>query len=86
MRSDQDGMFGELTDGSNIVKRSIKVEDYTSDMTLYSLDEYDKPTMRWIYSRAFPTNLDSIKFSERQSDGIECAFTFQFSRMICEVV
>lgn len=86
IRSDQDGFFGELTDGVQVTDGSLSIKDYSTDMTIYSIDEYNKPRIKWSYLGAFPTNLGDIKFSERESSHIECNFTFQFSRLLCELV
>lgn len=86
IRSDQDGAFSELTDGQNNVIESMTIKDYASDMTIYSFDEYNKPRVKWTYTAAFPTNLGSIKFTEKESTHVECNFTFQFSRLLCEII
>jgi hypothetical protein len=54
-------------------------------MTVYALDEYETPRIKWNYTYAFPTNLGEIQFSERDTKQIECNFTFQFSQLLCEL-
>jgi len=87
MRSENDGQFSELTDQPKVLsKKSISIEDYSTDFTVYGLDEFNKTRLKWTYVRAFPTNLGSIAFNEQESSQISCTFTFQFSQLLCDLI
>ena len=60
--------------------------DYSSIFSIYSLEEYDKPTARWDYSNAFPVSLGSIEASYRETKELECSFTFEFSQLKMSLV
>ena len=55
--------------------------DYSSIFSIYVLDEYEKPTARWDYYGAFPTVLGSVNASYRESNELECNFSFEFSQL-----
>ena len=86
MRSDEDGQFGAIVDDQGILNASASLPEYSTEMTIYSLDEYETPRIKWVYTYAFPTNLGSVEFNEQQSSQIKCDFTFQFSQLMCELV
>lgn len=86
MRSDEDGQFGAIVDDQGILDSSASLPEYSTEMVVYSLDEYDNPTVKWVYTYAFPTNLGSVEFNEQQTSQIKCDFTFQFSQLQCELV
>jgi hypothetical protein len=66
-------------DAANEIDRSGKLPDYTATFSLYLLNEYNKPVVRWDYGGAFPTGLGSINLDKRDPSEIECEFTFEFS-------
>lgn len=57
------------------------LNEYSSIFSVYSLDEYEKPTARWDYYGAFPTLLGSINASYKESNELECSFSFEFSQL-----
>jgi len=86
MRNDKAGIIGGISDKQGLIDGSSPVRDYSSDITVYALDEYNTPRIKWTYTYAFPTNLSDITFSERETKQLECGFTFQFSQLLCELV
>lgn len=62
------------------------MEDYQVDMTLYGLNEYNKETIKFVYTRAFPINLAGVDYSYRESGEIESSFTFSFSQFHVELL
>jgi hypothetical protein len=86
MRNDKAGVMGGISDKQNLIDGASPVRTYSSDMTVYALDEYEEPRIKWTYTYAFPTNLGEITFSERETKQIECNFTFQFSQLFCELI
>lgn len=75
MNSTTEGGF----DRGNEINKSGKLADYTATFSLYLLNEYNKPVVRWDYVGAFPTGLGSIDLDKRDPSEIECEFTFEFS-------
>lgn len=86
MRNDYAGIMGGISDKQKLIDGNSPVKTYSSDMTVYALDEYETPRIKWTYTYAFPTNLGDINFSERETKQIECNFTFQFSQLLCELI
>lgn len=86
LRNERDGEYGEITDKQGILNKKNTVEDYSTNLTIYSVDEYQTPRVKWVYTYAFPTNLGEINFSERDTKQIECNFTFQFAQLLCELI
>jgi hypothetical protein len=62
--------------------------DYQTDLTLYGLDEYDNKVIKFIYTKAFPTSLDPIEYSQNTDGDMEllCGFTFLFSQRHVELI
>jgi hypothetical protein len=86
MRNDKAGIMRGISDKQGLISGDSPVSTYSSDMTVYALDEYEQPIIKWTYTYAFPTNLSDINFSERDTKQIECSFTFQFSQLFCELI
>lgn len=86
MRNDRAGIMGGISDKQNLIDGNSPVRTYSSDMTVYAVDEYETPRVKWTYTYAFPTNLGEIQFSERDAKRIEGSFTFQFAQLFCELI
>lgn len=61
--------------------QSGTLKDYTTTITVYALDEYDKPTLEFIYNSAFPTALGGVNASQRDANEFESTFSFDFSNL-----
>lgn len=85
LRDDEEGYYG-IFDTSGALNYDAPPPDYQTDMTLYAIDEYDKPMIKWTYQFAFPTNLSEINWDEKQTNEIEASATFQFSQVNCELI
>jgi len=59
---------------------------YKADISVYALDEYDKRTMEFKYTQAFPTELGGIDYNDRTIDEIETTATFSYSQFIASLV
>lgn len=57
------------------------VPEYTTNVSLVALDEYNKPVVQWLFTNAFPTQMSSISLNFQSSDEIELTLTFMFSQM-----
>jgi hypothetical protein len=55
--------------------------EYTTDMSLYGLDEFNKQIVHFKYREAFPVGLGSIGYNYQQESEITCTFTFTFSQL-----
>ena len=55
--------------------------EYTTDITIYGLDEYNNKTIQFDYIRAFPVNLQGIEYNDRDSGEMECSFNFAYHQL-----
>jgi hypothetical protein len=69
-----------MHDGINAQSIEYKKE-YTSDMSLFGLDEYNKRTVHFTYTEAFPVQLGNIDYNYQTEDEITSSFTFAFSQL-----
>ena len=60
--------------------------DYQTDMTLLGLNEYNKNTISFTYTKAFPVTLGNIDYSYREPSEIESSFSFSFSQLLVELL
>ena len=73
---------GKMLDFKNTSNREQKLhEGYTSNMTLYGLDEYENRTIQFNYFGVFPTTLDGISYNYQTTDEIESSVSFSYSRV-----
>lgn len=72
-------MLNDSMEGGFTPKGKGNLHHYSTTFSLYTLQEYNVPTVRWDYYYAFPTNLGSITLDKRNPEIIECDFTFAFS-------
>ena len=86
LRNDQAGDTRGISDKQGVLSTHSPVSEYSADMTIYGLDEYNTPRIKWTYTHAFPTNLGAVTFSEIVPNRIDSTFTFQFARLLCELV
>jgi len=59
---------------------------YTSDLTVYGLDEYENRKIQWDYIGAFPTKLAEIQWDYTQNDEITSSATFEFTKVISKLI
>ena len=57
------------------------MKDYQTNFVLKGLNEYEKETVNFTYTRAFPIGLGEVTYNYRESSEIECSFTFSFSQL-----
>jgi hypothetical protein len=55
--------------------------EYQSNLSIFSLNEYNQRTVEFIYYNAFITELGSINYNYEDSNIIETTATFQFSQL-----
>jgi hypothetical protein len=76
MHDQRTGLF----DANELIEDEV-FRDYQTDISIFGLDEYEKPVVEFKYTKAFPTDLDEISYNYRQSNEIESSFTFVYSQL-----
>lgn len=74
------GQIDGIYDETNIVE-SDTFNEYQTDLTIFGLDEFDNPIIKFNYTKSFPTELGGINFNYRESGEIESSFTFVYSQL-----
>ena len=54
---------------------------YTSNFSIYGLDEFNNKVISFDYNHAFPTNLSEINFSNQDPSEITSSVTFVFNQL-----
>ena len=62
------------------------LQPYQTSVIVEGLDEYNNKKIRWIYSKAFITNLTGIIYNYRDAEQLESSFTFSFSQLTSELL
>jgi hypothetical protein len=60
--------------------------DYTTPITVFALDEYNKKKVEFKFSDCFPTKLGSYNYSYRDPEEIDCTFEFVFNQLDMSLV
>ena len=70
--------------------REINVDknfaDYQTNLTIKGKDEYNNDRIKFTYTKAFPTSIDSIDYDYQNTDEIVSGFTFVYSQLHTELV
>ena len=61
-------------------------KEYQTDITLYALDEFDKPIVKFVYKKSFPVSLGSINWNYRTDAEVETTFEFAFSQLLVDLI
>jgi len=59
---------------------------YSSNLTVYGLDEYENKKIQWDYIGAFPTRLAEIKWNYATGEEITSSATFEFTRLETKLI
>lgn len=57
------------------------ITDYTSQFSIFALDEFNNKIISFTYNNAFPTNLGEINFSNQDPSEINCNVSFAFNQL-----
>lgn len=57
------------------------MSNYTSNFTVFALDEYDNKIISFNYSNCLPTNLSELSFSSQEPNEITSTITFVFNQL-----
>ena len=60
--------------------------DYQTNLTIKGKDEYNNDRIKFTYTKAFPTSIDSIDYDYQNTDEIVSGFTFVYSQLHTEIV
>jgi hypothetical protein len=55
--------------------------EYQTTLSIVALDEYNEPSIEFIYTHCFITNLGGINYSYRDNEFIETTAEFQFNQL-----
>ena len=59
---------------------------YSSNLTVFGLDEYENRKIQWDYIGAFPTSLSEIQWNYNNTDEIGASATFEFTRIEAKLI
>jgi len=62
------------------------VPDYQTKIVALSIDEYNNPQAEFVFKNSFITMLDDLDFNYRDSDQLQCNFTFVFNQLEINLV
>jgi len=69
------------------IKPSVEsIAEYSTDISIFLLDEYDKRVVEFLFKKSFPTSLGGMNLNYRTADEIETSFTFAYSQFIVKLV
>ncbi len=73
---------GKMPDKAHTSNREQNLQkSYTTNMSLYGLDEYENKVIQFIYHGVFPTSLDGISYNYQTPDEIESSVSFSYSKV-----
>jgi hypothetical protein len=61
-------------------------QDYQTDLTIYGKDEFNNNRIKFTYTKAFPTTIDTIDYNYQTPDEIASGFSFVYSQLHTEVM
>lgn len=68
-------------DANGLAKGMYGLRAYAANVSVVSLDEYDKPKVQWLFTHAFPVNMSSVTLDFQNPQEIEIQASFLFSQM-----
>ena len=61
-------------------------QDYQTNLTIYGKDEFNNNRIKFTYTKAFPTTIDTIDYNYQTPDEIASGFSFVYSQLHTEVM
>lgn len=86
IRNIKDGLYATAVDENYRFDPGMLLPDYTTDMTVYVKDEYDKDILRYTYVGAFPTELQGVDYDYQSPQEIQIAVTLAFTMLELELL
>ena len=71
---------------ANARGQSLPITDYQTDLTIYGKDEFNNNRIKFTYTKAFPTSIDTINYDYQTPEEISSGFTFVYSQLHTEVI
>lgn len=84
--NDNDTSSSQLTKIENSGYAANPMSDFTSNFTIYTLDEYNNKLMSFTYTQAFITGLSEFDLSYQEPDEISCTASFAFNQLQVELI
>ena len=72
--------------GINADSPDENFKDYQTNLTIYGKDEFNNNRIKFTYTKAFPTTVDTIDYNYQNADEISSGFTFVYSQLHTEVM
>ena len=73
---------GTMVNNTGTSNREQKLQkNYSTNMTLWGLDEYENKTIQFTYHGVFPTSLDGISYNYQTPDEIESSVSLSYSKV-----
>ena len=82
LNNNQEGFFH--AENIPIVKHPYDL--YSTNITVYGMDEYDKKTIQFDFVGVIPVSLGEIDYNYRDANEIETDFEFSFSQLIAKLL
>jgi hypothetical protein len=60
--------------------------DYQVNLTIFGLDEFDNKIIKFTYTKAFPTSVDTIDYNYQGGEEIVSGFVFVYSQLHVELL
>jgi len=77
---------GTTPNGTSTSNFDKAIQYYSTDMTIYALDEYEKRVAQFTYTKAFPTRLGNIDFNYRDATELEVSVEFAYSQFNMDLI
>tara|TARA_R100000315_G_scaffold61745_1_gene40983 strand:+ start:437 stop:1027 length:591 start_codon:yes stop_codon:yes gene_type:complete len=68
------------------VGESHPFKNYQTDLTIFGKDEFNNNRIKFTYTKAFPTTVETIDYDYQTSDEVTSGFTFVYSQLHTEVI
>lgn len=77
-----------ISNAANLPSVSLRpdLHDYQTTMSIFMLDEFNKPVLEFKYHKAFITNLGGLEVDYQNQRQIVCTFEFAFSQFRAELL
>ena len=76
----------ELREAHGAQREKDYLLDYATDFSLIGMNEYNKETIKFTYTKAFPVSLGGIGYSYQTQGEIQSSITFTFTQMLVELI
>jgi hypothetical protein len=64
---------------------NVLLKDYSTTISVYGLDDYNKPKVEWIYKGCMLTSLGGVQYNYQSTNEIVSSFTFDYTFLDCRL-